>query len=119
MPVKSKRQFGSEGESIALTFLRQQGYEIVEQNFVYHHGEIDIIAKENDTLAFIEVKTRSNRFFGEPEEAVTPKKQELLRRTAEGYVHLRNISDTPCRFDVVSIVLVNGAPECKIIKDCF
>ena len=115
----SRRSKGKQGEDIAAAYLRESGYEILEQNYYFNHGEIDIVAKEGTVLVFVEVKSRSSRMFGEPEESVTPKKQDLLRRTAEGYVAERNISDVECRFDVVSILHVNGKSECKILRDCF
>jgi putative endonuclease len=117
--MRSTRQKGKEGEEIAVSFLQQNGYEIIEQNYYYRHGEIDIIAKEGATLAFVEVKLRRSNSYGEPEESVTPKKQELLRRTAEGYIIERNIGAMNCRFDVVAIVIKEGKAECKILKDCF
>lgn len=116
---KSQRSKGKIGEDVAVNFLKQNGYEILEQNYYYNHGEIDIIAKEGNTLAFVEVKSRRSTAFGEPEESVTPKKQELLRRTAEGYVSERNIGEIDCRFDVVSVVMKDGKAVCKILKDCF
>lgn len=115
----SKRKIGNIGEVVAENFLIQQGYSIIEKNFYYQHGEIDIIAKEDETLVFVEVKLRNSAHFGHPEESVTPKKQELLRRTAEGYVLSKNIENTPCRFDVVSVVMKNGKAECTLFKDCF
>lgn len=115
----SQRTKGKIGEGIAVNFLKQNGYEILEQNYYYNHGEIDIIAKEGNALVFVEVKSRRSKRFGEPEESVTPKKQELLRRTAEGYVGEKNIVEIVCRFDVVSIMMKEGKVECKILKDCF
>ncbi len=116
---KSKRKIGSDGEEVAVKYLRQNGYEILEQNFYYQHGEIDIVAKEKDILVFVEVKSRRSTKFGEPEESVTPKKQELLRRTAEGYVLEKNLHNIECRFDVVSVVLKDGKAVCKLLRDCF
>ncbi len=115
----SQRTKGKIGEDAAAKYLKQQGYEILEQNYYYNHGEIDIIAMDGNTLVFVEVKSRRSTRFGEPEESITPKKQELLRRTAEGYVVEKNIGEIICRFDVVSIILKNGNAECKILKDCF
>lgn len=115
----SHRHRGALGEDVAAAFLRQNGYEIVEQNYFYNHGEIDIVAKDGSTLVFVEVKARRSERFGAPEEAVTPKKQELLRRTAEGYMIERNIGEADCRFDVVAVLMTNGAAECRLLKDCF
>jgi putative endonuclease len=115
----SARSKGRAGEETAEQFLQQHGYEILEKNYIHRHGEIDIIAREGSVLVFVEVKFRRSRRFGEPEESVTPKKQELLRRTAEGYVMERFPSGIECRFDVVSIVMEEGKTECRVLKDCF
>ncbi|MFZ4620277.1 MAG: YraN family protein [Bacteroidota bacterium] len=117
--TSSTRARGAAGEETAVNFLKQNGYEILEQNYYYNHGEIDIVAKDGKVLVFVEVKSRRSSAFGAPEESVTPRKQELLRRTAEGYVMDRGITDTECRFDVVSILLKDGKQECVILKDCF
>lgn len=116
---RSKREKGKIGEEVAIEFLKSRGYDILEQNYYYNHGEIDIIATENETLVFVEVKSRRSEKFGEPQESVTPKKQELLRRTAEGYVAERNITDRECRFDVVAVMFRDGAAECTLFKNCF
>jgi putative endonuclease len=113
------RKRGTLGEEAAAEFLKQHGYEIIERNYFYQHGEIDIIAKENETLVFVEVKARSSAKFGAPEEFVTPKKQELLRRTAEGYMLERAIGEADCRFDVVAVMMTDGNTECRILKNCF
>lgn len=115
----STRERGAAGEEAAVNFLKQNGYEIVERNYYFRRGEIDIIAKDGPVLVFVEVKSRRSSAFGAPEESVTPKKQELLRRTAEGYVTERGIQDTECRFDVVSILLNDGEEKCIILKNCF
>jgi putative endonuclease len=115
----SQRSKGRVGEEIAADFLKRTGYEILEQNYFFNHGEIDIIAKEGNTLVFVEVKSRRSTAFGEPEESVTPKKQELLRRTAEGYVQQKNIGEIDCRFDVVSVMTKDGKADCKVLKNCF
>ncbi len=117
--VHSQRSKGKAGEAAAADYLKRNGYEILEQNYFFHHGEIDIIAKEGKTLVFVEVKSRQSTVFGEPEESVTPKKQELIRRTAEGYVLEKNIGEIDCRFDVVSVMLKDGKANCKVLKDCF
>ncbi len=119
MPAKSTRGIGTIGEDIAASFLHEDGYIILEKNFYFNHGEIDIIAKEGDVLVFVEVKLRHSNRFGQPEESVTPKKQELIRRTAEGYVSLKNLGEIECRFDVVSITMKDGHAECTVLKNCF
>ena len=67
-----KKELGKKGEELALRFLKKRGYRIIEKNYVCKMGEMDIIAKEKDTLVFIEVKTRTSTVFGPPQLAVTP-----------------------------------------------
>lgn len=117
--TSSARAEGDAGELAAVEFLKQNGYVILERNYYYDHGEIDIIAKEGAALVFVEVKSRRSTRFGAPEESVTPKKQALIRRTAEGYAAERGITDTDCRFDVVSVLVKDEKMECTILKDCF
>ena len=115
----TQRKKGFIGEDVAVNFLQQNGYTILEKNFYFNHGEIDIVAKEGNVLVFVEVKSRRSIRFGTPEESVTPKKQELIRRTAEGYVSSKNLGEMECRFDVVSIMMNEGKAECRLLKDCF
>ena len=101
--VASKRKIGKDGEELAGSFLERQGYTILQRNYTFNHGEIDIVAQDKDELVFVEVKMRRNPKFGLPEESVMPAKQELLRRTAEGYVQEKKLENCSCRFDVVGI----------------
>ncbi len=81
-----KRETGMLGERIAGEFLGKNGYDIIETNYRCPEGEIDIIAKREDTLVFVEVRTKSSRFFGSPEESITRAKKERLSVLAERYV---------------------------------
>jgi len=81
MAEKNKRDIGKEGEDIAAKYLTEKGFEIVERNFYYsNHGEIDIVANHNNQLVFIEVKSRLNLEYGEPEYAITPKKIKQIKK---------------------------------------
>jgi putative endonuclease len=115
----STRAIGNSGECEAASFLRRQGFAILDRNYTFHHGEIDIIAKDGDDLVFVEVKLRRNGRFGSPEEAVTPAKQELIRRTAEGYVREKKLNNTSCRFDVVAITVEKGGKKFVHYKNAF
>ncbi|MGB9893331.1 MAG: YraN family protein [Candidatus Saccharicenans sp.] len=95
--------FGNWGEELAAEYLVKKGYQIIEKHFYFHHTEIDLIARDGDYLVFVEVKTRSSADFGLPEEAVTERKKYHLRRAAEGYLYLNNLSQVNCRFDVISV----------------
>ncbi len=101
---RSTRALGRIGEDLACEALRKKGYELVGRGFRLFRGEIDIIARDGETLAFVEVKTRADESFGRPEEAVTPAKQRQIRRIARGYLLEHPCGEAGCRFDVVSIV---------------
>lgn len=105
---------------IAWQFLRRQGYELVEKNFRCRAGEIDVVARRDRRLVFIEVKTRSGTFFGTPEEAVGRQKQKKLIRLAEWYIKEKKLKEPAVSFDVVS-VLYDGVsePEIRLIRDAF
>lgn len=100
----SSKRTGLYYETLAAAFLEKQGYKILERNFRCPAGEIDLIAKEGEYLCFVEVKYRSERETGTPEEAVDPKKQKRISRAALYYLMKQGLGDTtPCRFDVVGI----------------
>lgn len=103
MPKRTTGPLGRLGEKIASRFLVQNGYRLLFKNFRSPFGEIDIVAVGQDTLVFIEVKTRRGRAYGSPEEAITPKKLNKIRRTGE-YVAVRypNLPKNQ-RIDLVAI----------------
>lgn len=93
---------GKKGEEQAIAFLRGLGYHIKHVNWRFKHLEIDIIAQDGDFLVFVEVKTRKNADFGEPEAFVDKKKQQNIIRAAHEYVQQYNL-ENEVRFDIVSI----------------
>lgn len=117
---KNKRKTGSEGEEIACEFISKLGYKIVERNYQFGHGEIDIIAKDGDTLVFIEVKYRKNLEYGPPELAITKGKQNLVKRTATAYLWENEIKDELSRIDVIAILKLPGQrPKINHIINAF
>ncbi|MFQ6083720.1 MAG: YraN family protein [Candidatus Aminicenantia bacterium] len=113
-------QLGREGEILAAKYLKKKRYHIVEKGFKALGGEIDLIAYDGDTLVFIEVKTRKSLEFGFPQEAVTPQKQEQLRKIAQGYLMKNNLNNIKCRFDVLGILFSETKePEIFHIKNAF
>ena len=104
--AENKKQFGNKGEQLAAKFLADKGFEIIEQNYRYGKGEIDIIAKDSDTLVFVEVKTRKNLEFGPPELAITKGKQSQIKKIANAYLYEKKIKDIDCRIDVVAILML-------------
>jgi len=100
----SKKSLGKRGEDIAEKYLLEHGFEILDRNFQNRYGEIDIIAKDKDTLVFVEVKTRLSEKFGLPEEAVTPLKIKKITKSGQYYRNLKNNLPEGDRIDVVAIV---------------
>jgi|SRR3989304_3686903 len=119
----SGKEFGKEGEDIAVELLRKKGFEIIKRNFHFGRlGEIDIIAKdpEDGFTVFVEVKSRKNLEFGDPVLAITPNKIRQLKKVATGYLYVNNIKEIDCRFDVIT-VLMRGkrSPEIKHYVNAF
>ena len=110
---------GDVGEAIAVQFLENEGYTVVERNYRYERGEIDIVAENNDELVFVEVKSRHSRAFGTPEDAITEKKESYLKRTAEGYVFQHHLENKRCRFDVIAVEWKGMEPQIRHIKNVF
>jgi putative endonuclease len=100
------KELGEKGEELAAELLSKKGYEIVERNYRFGHGEIDIIAKDpkDGYTVFVEVKARQNLEFGEPEFAITKSKQKQIKKMAELYLYDKEITEIDCRFDVVAIL---------------
>lgn len=113
---QNDRQVGAAFEERACLLLKEKGLRIVERNFRVRQGEIDIIAKEQETLVFVEVKYRKDGSRGLPEEAVDFRKQRQICRVALFYLSFRHLPlSTPCRFDVVAIC----GNEVRWIPDAF
>ena len=110
--------FGKLGEEIAANYLEGKGYEMVERNWRNTHKEIDIIAKDGETLVMVEVKTRQTDEYGNPDIAVTKKKQRLLIAAANAYL-FKNKLDVETRFDIISIIFKDGEPVIEHIEDAF
>ncbi len=102
-----KREIGDFGEDFACKKLKRLGMTVLERNFSAACGEIDIIAKKDDILAFIEVKTRTEGFLYEPIYAVTRQKQQKIIRTAQCYL-MKNPLELQPRFDVFEVILKAG-----------
>jgi putative endonuclease len=117
---RNLRREGAQGEEIAVRFLVEQGYRIIERNFRFRRkGEIDIVARDGEYLVFCEVKMRTSDAFGLPEYAVTPMKQETIRRVAAAYLAVKDISGQPCRFDVVTIRCGGKTPAITLLRNAF
>ena len=110
--------FGKLGEELAVNYLIGKGYEILERNWHNIHKEVDIIAKDGQFLVFVEVKARRSSEYGEPDLAVTKRKQRMLIAAANAYI-TRNKLDVEARFDIVSIIFKDGESMIDHIEDAF
>ena len=95
-------ELGKFGEELAVEFLQKNGYDILETNWTFQKAEIDIIAQKDNTVAVVEVKTRSSIAFGLPQDFVKPKKIQLLVKAVDAFVNERNL-DVEVRFDIIAI----------------
>lgn len=100
------KSLGRKGEDAAARYLAQRGYEILERNWTCFAGEADIIARDEEWLVFVEVKTRRNTDKGFPSDAVDARKRDRYEKIALAYAAEYSASDIPVRFDVVSIVVI-------------
>lgn len=110
---------GKVGEDIAAKFLKKKSYHILQRNYRWARGEIDIIAEKDDMLIFVEVKTARSNSFGSPESWVDERKQEQIGMVAEKYLQENALNDSDCRFDVIAIRLRGSIPEVKHIENAF
>lgn len=117
----SRIEIGEVGELIACAELKARGRKVLYRNYRGPKGgELDIVSRDGDTLAFVEVKTRTSKEFGRPLDAVNASKQELIERGANSWLHLLGRRDMPWRFDVVEVILIEGKlPEINVITDAF
>ena len=114
-----KQQLGKSGEELAAELLKQNGYKIIARNYKTKLGEIDIVARDKDTICFIEVKLRSSDRFGTPQEAVILKKQRQISRASLLYLKDNDLLKQKARFDVVSIIYSKSKPSLDLIKNAF
>jgi len=117
--VTKQKELGQKGEEIALRFLKKNGYRLIETNYTCPMGEVDIIARDKDTLSFVEVKTRRSTSFGPPQLAVDQRKQEQLSRIALHYLKEKKLEGVKARFDVVAILLGPKGEEIELIRNAF
>ncbi|MBM9510798.1 YraN family protein [Desulfogranum marinum] len=113
-------ELGKHGEDIAADYLIQSGYSIITRNYRRRFGEVDIVARQDATIVFVEVKTRRSAAFGTGFEAVDVRKQRQLTRIAQDYLSRHNLINVNARFDVVAVQLANdGTSRIEIITNAF
>ena len=116
--MTKKSEIGARGENEAVNFLLVNGYKVLQRNFRFARGEIDIIAQINKVLVFIEVKTRNQSNFGYPEDFVTELQQERIHLVAEEYIRISDWEDD-IRFDVIAILINEGDRQLEHFEDAF
>lgn len=110
---------GKTGEDLACAELEKRGYAILARRYRRRGGELDIIARDGETMVFIEVKTRDGRAFGDGADAVTGFKRRRITQLALDYMMRHHLSDCPCRFDVVSVQVDSGVPVIEVFQNAF
>ncbi len=113
------QRLGRQAEDLAARHLKKLGYTIVERNFKTALGEIDLVARHENDLVFVEVKARSSDRFGSPAEAVTFAKQRKLSMLALEYLRRNGLEDVSARFDVVTVDAGRRPPRVEVIANAF
>ncbi len=117
---KRSKPLGARGEDAAAKYLKRNGYKILARNARLGRYEIDVIAREGDTIAFVEVKTRTSDSIALPEENVDARKQRHIRRAAHTYIAKHGDDDTYYRFDIVSVLMPEiGSPTITLYRNAF
>ena len=114
-----RQKRGAAGEAVAETFLRRARLKILVRRYKCRYGEVDLVARDKDTLVFIEVKTRRSAAFGDPAQAVTPEKQRHISRVALHYLREIGNPQIPVRFDIVEVLDDLTVPTCQHLPDAF
>ncbi|MDQ3071958.1 MAG: YraN family protein [Bacteroidota bacterium] len=109
---------GQSGEQLAVSYLEQKRYTILARNWKDERCEIDIIARKDGVIVFVEVKTRTGARYGWPEDAVSPAKQEKIANAAEAFLIEKGL-DTEIRFDIISVIQAGDKPKIYHIQDAF
>ena len=119
MPKDGRQSLGKMGEDLACAELRRRGYAILERRYRTRHGEIDIVARHETTIVFVEVKARAGNDFGGSAAAVTAWKQRRIAQMASIYLARTRLFDVPCRFDVITVDFVGAGPRIEVYSDAF
>jgi len=114
-----RKQYGQQGEDAVARFLRRKGYKIIQRNYRTPLGEIDIIARHQKTLVFVEVKARRSSAYGDPKWALTATKQRKISMVALTYLKQHGVTHTKARFDVVTVQHAEAVPRIEVIPNAF
>jgi putative endonuclease len=114
-----RQELGKSGEDLAARELERLGYAILARRYRTKHGEIDIVARDGDTIVFVEVKARASDDYGSGAEALTWPKQRRLTSMATDYLARHRLLDRPCRFDVVTVEESAAATRITVYANAF
>ena len=114
-----RHAFGAAAEQLAVRYLEAHGCVVVERRFRCAGGEVDIVARDGDTLVFVEVKARATQRYGDPAAAVGPGKQRRIAGAARTFLRTRCDRAYPCRFDVVCVTTKGGTAKVRWLQDAF
>lgn len=115
----TRSEVGRKGEQLALSYLKKCGYRIVDLNYRCPLGEVDIVARDGDTIVFVEVKTRRDSSFGHPREAVGFRKRSQLSKVAQYFLKVKRAEHLSARFDVMEVKIDQDGPRIELFKNAF
>jgi putative endonuclease len=119
MAKDGRQTFGKLGEDLACAELSRRGYELLDRRYRTRYGEIDIVARHQGAIVFVEVKARASAIFGDAADAVTGIKQHRIARMAVDFLARRHLTNQPCRFDVVAVSFDRGRPRVDVYENAF
>ena len=116
-----RKEVGAKGEKLAAKFLKRKGYTIIQRNYRCKLGEIDIIAEQDRTIVFVEVRTKQTERFGPPQYSITSGKRWQISKAALYYIKEKRLVERSCRFDVIAVTFSSGSrrPEIEHIENAF
>ena len=117
--TKERLSIGAYGEELAFKKIKRLGYKKIIRNYRCRLGEVDLIARDGDTLVFLEIKTRKGKSIGYAKEAVDARKRRQISKAALTYMKSNDCYGDRARFDVVAVSLGEGEPEIEVIKNAF
>ena len=116
--MANHNDLGKKGEQLAIQLLLEKNYEIVARNYIYQKAEVDIIARKKDVLAVIEVKTRSSKGFGNPQEFLKRQQMERIIKAVDAFV-IKNNLEVEVRFDIIAIVIKGEHYNIEHLENAF
>jgi putative endonuclease len=117
--TRERLDLGRLGEDLALKKIKSLGYKCIVRNYRCPLGEVDLIAKDGDTLVFIEIKTRRDRSLGYAKESINARKKRQLSKVALAYMKSHDVAEAKSRFDVVAVHIRESMHEIEVVRNAF